>query len=488
MDTAPAYPNHIVPLEEVRGFSNCSMVKFEVSRNDFLKRSRFQVYFGEKSLKTKKNILGAAVLAILTISLALPLTALPVSAAEERVQATWRTNGNWIYIQNDIITIMFPAGGKKPMFLWWHTNAPDNIYVVKYKGLVEYTPLVGPYFLWRYRAEAAIMQQQIQAHYYEPRRHMLNQNGQQQALQTLAKIGEALDLHSPYLPFSGCQWELSPPINVTKGDIQYLSFNFTLVDVPGYRPNLQFAENNIIIRCRFYYTPATEDVYGKYTYTVNTSEFKMDLVINHWEWNIDKLEPILNTLRDLGLDIPESRASLALWINLASINLTQLPIAEQDATTPGDTAYTENAATTQNMYVEGQNIQVTQNRTGTQDEHPMQHRWRERYRFRFEKGNTTLAGFFKFVPQAIITDGTTYNTTDVTASYIEAGSHMRVFLGYPYFGNNTLEHDPSLGLEEIPILMTPMLLLLLVGAATIITVTVLAVKWKKRTINIVSPK
>jgi hypothetical protein len=433
----------------------------------------------------RKNILGATILAILAISIALPLTVLPVSAKEERVQATWQTKDSWTYIKNDVITIMFPAGGKKPMFLWWHTNDPDNINVVKYKGLIEYTTYAGPYFLWRCRAEAWGIKEQIQAYYYEPKRGMLTDWRQQQAQQTMAEIGEALDLHAPYLPFSGCEWELSPPINVTKGDIEYLGFNFTLVDVPGYRPNMQFAENNIIIRCRFYYTPATEDVYGKYTYTVNAGEFKMDLIINHWEWNIDKLENLLNTLRNLGLDIPEGRTGLALWINLASISLTQLPTAEQDVTTPGDTSYIENVATTQNMYVEGQNIQVAQNRTGIEDEHPMQHRWRERYRFRFEKGNTTLAGYFKFEPKAIITDGTTYNITDVTASYIEAGSHMRVFLGYSYFGNNTLEHDPSLGLETLPTLITPELLLLLMGTASVITLAVLVVRWKRKTVNIV---
>ena len=433
----------------------------------------------------RKNILGATTLAILAISIALPLTALPVSAKEERVQATWQTKENWTYIKNDVITIMFPAGGKKPMFLWWYTNDPDNINVVKYKGLIEYTTYTGPYFLWRCQAEAWRIKEQIQIHHYEPKHGILTQWRQQQALQTMAKIGEALDLHAPYLPFSGCQWELSPPINVTKGDVKYLSFNFTLVDVPGYRPNMQFAENNIIIRCRFYYTSAIEDVYGKYTYTVDAGEFKMDLIINHWEWNIDKLEDLLNTLRNLGLDIPEGRTGLALWINLASINLTQLPIAEQDVTTSGDTSYIENVATTQNMYVEGQNIQVAQNRTGIEDEHPMQHRWRERYRLRFEKGNTTLAGYFKFEPKAIITDGTTYNITDVTASYIEAGSHMRVFLGYPYFGNNTLEHDPSLGLETLPTLITLEMLLLLVGTASVITLAVVAVRWKRKTVNIV---
>ncbi|MCK4478469.1 hypothetical protein KAU88_08105 [Candidatus Bathyarchaeota archaeon] len=42
-----------------------------------------------------------------------------------------------------------------------------------------------------------------------------------------------------------------------------------------------------------------------------------------------------------------------------------------------------------------------------------------------------------------------------------------------------------LGLETIPTLITPGLLLLLVGTASIITLAVLAVRWKRRTVNIV---
>jgi hypothetical protein len=62
---------------------------------------------------------------------------------------------------------------------------------------------------------------------------------------------------------------------------------------------------------------------------------------------------------------------------------------------------------------------------------------------------------------------------------------MRLFLAYPYFGNSTLEHDPSLGLESLPTLVTPTLLLLVVGSASVITIAVLAVRWKRNTVNLV---
>jgi len=440
-------------------------------------------------MKTSRNLIAAIFLGALLTTLMLPLPTVSASKGEgqERVQATWRTYGNWTYIQNDMITIVFPAGGKKPMFLWWYTKDPDNINVVKYKGLIEYVTFEKPYFIWRHQAIAWRIRERIQAHYYEPMHHSIqNQLRLRAILRILSEIGNYTGLHSPYLPFSGCRWELSNPMNVTKGDVKYLSFNFTLVDVPEYRSNLQFAENNIIIRCRFYYTPATEDVDDLYTYTVNAGELKMDLVVKHWDWNVDKLKPLLQELREEGIDVPEGEAGLALWINLASINMVKL--AEDDSVTADDTSLTEKASTTTNMYVEGQRVSVAQNRTGLEDEQPLQYRARERSKFRFERGNATFAGFFKFVPKALIRDpvnNAVVDNVDVTASYIAAGRHMRVFLGYPYFGNNTLEHDPSLGIESLPQLITPILILVLVGASAVITAAVLVVRWRRKIVNVV---
>ena len=390
-------------------------------------------------MKNKKKLFATSFLAILLVAVATPLIAIMPVSAEEATPAAFTTDGTWAYIQNDLITIAFPADGKKPMFLWWYTKDPSNINVVKFKGLIEYCTYEKPYFLWRCQAEAWRIGERIEAHYYTPKQHILELWKKMLALQRLWEIGNYTGLHAPYLPFSSCKWRLDGPVNVTIGDVKYLSFNFTLVDVPGNRPNLQFAENDTIIRCRFYYTPATENVYGKYTYKVDAGELKIDIVIKHWEWNIDKLEPIIDKLRELGFDIPKGKAGLALWVNLASINMTGLDVAGNDVESVEDVDLTESASTAENMYVEGDKVSVIQNNSEISDEIPLQNRWREHFRIRFEKGNAAFAGFFRFVPQAIITDGVTYNTTDVTAAYISAGRHMRLFIGYPYFGSNTLE-------------------------------------------------
>jgi hypothetical protein len=412
----------------------------------------------------------------------------PVSAKEDGTPATLTTVGNWTYIQNDMITIAFPAGGKKPMFLWWYTNDTDNINVVKFKGLIEYTTYEKPYFMWRDQAEPWRIKQHMRDQYYEPwnRGHSHSEDWKREKIEEkLDKITDALDVHAPYLPFSSSRWRLDGPVNVTRGDVKYLSFNFTLVDVPGRREHFQFAEGNIIVRCRFYYTPATEDAYGKYTYTVNAGELKIDIVIKHWEWNIDKIEPILEELRQLGFDIPKGKTSLALWVNLVSINMTKLDIAEDDVESTTDADRIETASMAKQMYVEDEKVSVAENETD-RDEMPMLNSGRERFQIRFEKGNAAFAGFFKFVPQAIITDGTTYNTTDVTASYIQAGAHMRLFIGYPYFKNYTLEHDPSIGVESVAPWFPTNLLAILVGATIVMAVAVIAVRMRKRTVNIVS--
>ena len=117
----------------------------------------------------RKNVVGAIVLTILTLTLALPVAALP-AAVETRVPATWTERDGWIYLQNDAITIVFPAGGTKPMFLWWATNDPENINVVKYNGLVEYVTFDQPYFQWRHLADAVNIRERIQSRFFEPRR------------------------------------------------------------------------------------------------------------------------------------------------------------------------------------------------------------------------------------------------------------------------------------------------------------------------------
>ncbi len=429
------------------------------------------------------------VLTILAISLTTPF-AVRVAYAQNLEKPEilpYGPNGSdkWTWIKTDTINIIFPAGGKKPTFLWWYTEDPSNIYILKYKGLIEFMTYLTPFYQHIYEATELRLRNVLNDEYFEPGQHMLQQQLRLRIQQRLMQLAYFYGLHNPYLAFSACQWNLSGPVEVPNDDPLYLSFNFTLVEVPF--PNLKFAENNIIIRCRFYFTETTEDVEGLYTYSVGAGELKMDLIVRNWTWNIDLIKPLLDEFSDGGIDIPVNKAGLALWMNLASISLDEISIAEQDL--DSQNGLLETQSMTQNMYVEGAQVGLGQNNTLSDLEQPMRNQvnLRERFKLRFAIPDSTIAGFFKYVPKALIYDDSTMEVVDVKASYISAGNHMRLFLAYPYFGSKTLEHDPSLGLETIPTLITFESLLILVSAISTITIVIVAFKWKRKTINLVGP-
>ena len=85
---------------------------------------------------------------------------------------------------------------------------------------------------------------------------------------------------------------------------------------------------------------------------------------------------------------------------------------------------------------------------------------------------------------------------------------MRLFLGYPYFGNGTLEHDPSIGVDAasidttpkysvqapsnseivptvitayIPPLFNTQLMIALIAIVSITAFVIYAAKWKRKT-------
>jgi len=432
-------------------------------------------------------------LVFLLISIAMPMFLINnVSAVgnEEVLDVNYglTEDKKWWRIQTDLITILFPAGGKKPMFLWWYSNDTNNVYVVKYKGIIEYLAIDYPYYLRKYEANALTLRERLEAKYCEsPLYSSLKRQGIKDLIGSMY-LRWILDLHPAYLPFSACQWNLTRPINVTRKDgVSYISFNFTMVK--SHFPIFKFAENNIIIRCRFYATDATENVHDLYNYTVHAGELKMDLIVKNWEWNIDKLTEFFNDLQEVfNITVPKMRAGLALWVDLASVEIVDMPIAEQDANSTSDLV--EANSKTSDIIVEGQRVRVHENKTAMgADETPIPLRDRicERCRLRFARRSQTLAGFFDFVNTAVVINATgDVAPVNVTAAYIPAGNHMRLFIGYPYFGDCTLEHDPSIGVESVTPWLPTNLLLLLIGATIIIGVAVAVVKIRKKTVNIVN--
>ncbi|MDH5482726.1 MAG: hypothetical protein OEY22_07605 [Candidatus Bathyarchaeota archaeon] len=448
-------------------------------------------------MKNTKKAIISTTLALLLLSIATPALLINnVNGSDgngdiSKVQVD-QYGAHWWKIKTDLITILFPSGGKKPMFLWWYSNDTDNIYVVKYKGLIEYMTIDYEYYTKMYEANQLTIRERLEAKYASQGPH------QTQIRNRITEyFGWLLGLHPAYLPFSACRWNLTGPINVTREDgVSYISFNFTLTDAPAI---FDFAEGNVIIRCRFYATEATENVYDLYNYTVKPGELKMDLIIQNWEWNIDKLNSLFETLQEeFDITVPKLRAGLALWIDMASINIEEFPIAEQDANSTlqvlPQSSYTaplepvETNSDTSDIIAGGQRIQLRNNVGSTTAPLNVRTRLHERFRLRFARGSQTLAGFFDFVNTAVVINSTTQEKSivNVTAAYISAGNHMRLFIGYPYFSSNTLEHDPSIGVENVVPWLSTNLLMILIGATIAIAMAVAAVKMRKKTVNIVS--
>jgi len=437
-------------------------------------------------MKRKTSL--ATLLSVSLILSMLSFAILPATADDQSMPISIDENyrQRWIRIKTDLITILFPASGKKPMFLWWYSNETNNVYVVKYKGLIEFLTFDAPYYLRKYEAGGLTIQERLEAKYAMSGTHRtMIQNRIREYL------GRLLGLHPAFLPFSACVWNLTGPILVPKGDnICCVSFNFTLTKAPAI---FSFAEKNVIIRCRFY-NGTVEESAGTYTYTVGAGQMKMDLVVKNWTWNIDKLQPLFDVLEEeYEVYIPPHKTGLALWINLASINIVDLEHAEDDIADPLDNSIEAAArvwATASRLIFNNKAYGLAQDDTATgADEKPipLRYRLREQLRMHFAREDRTLAGFFSFVSTADIIDPATgeMTTANVTASYVAAGGHMRLFLGYPYFGDKTLEHDPLIGVEYIPPFITPSLVLILVAAAGAIGIALGIAKWKRKTVNMV---
>lgn len=458
---------------------------------------------------------------ILTLSLAFLLTLptlavfAPATNAEEnaenvqslpvKTEPLW--NNVWYKFETPLITLIFPANGTKPMFLWWYTNDNSTVYVMKFKGVIEYLAFDLQYYDRRYQAEDVIMEQVIMERCIEPKLgHHANREQIREAIMSRL-TGYLIGLHSAYLPFSACKWSLEGPEFVEKADTSYWSFNFTLKEKPILKPRFEFAEDNIQIRCRFYDTKTTETINDEHSYTVAAGQLKFDFSVSNWQWNMDRIKAFVDWLNSspytqYQIEIPTSKTGLALWINMASIKLEDL-IAAQNEVQNQYQETVETVSQLQATIINGEYYQVSENKTQNEYERHVQvtSSFRNRTRIQYAKINTegNISGFLEFVPWARLLDENEasaletmdYDYVDVTASYIAAGGHLRLFICYPYFGSLTLEHDPTIGLTSatpIPELITPNLLIVLIGATVVIAVSVVVVKMLKKPVNMLAVK
>ncbi|MEM2970755.1 MAG: hypothetical protein QXR63_07500 [Candidatus Bathyarchaeia archaeon] len=442
-------------------------------------------------------LLAAPVLAVFSLRVNADDSVENIQSLHVKPPYVW--NNMW-WFNSSFVTLIFPAGGMKPMFLWWYTNDSSNIYVVKFQGVIEYLMLEKPYYRHRFHADDSTINKTLWSDYIKPKLYQRrNQYGLKWYEGRVAEFKKLLQgLHRAYLPFSACSWTLSGPVFVEGKD--YWSFNFTLTKVYGHPRFSEFAENNIEIRCRFYNKTVTEipdKTYENYNYTVAAGQLKFDFIVKHWEWNIDKINQFL---KENGIDkeIPETRTGLALWINMASIKLEDLPSIRKEVQNQAENQV-EACSRMRGTVINGEYYAVDRNET-SQDEKPVQatlqlrERFRERIRLHFAVGAKEVpVGFLEFVPWARLLSetGDTEKFVNVTASYVAGGGHLRLFICYPYFGNYILEHDPTIGLTSAPLipeLVNQKLLLILIGATAVIVFVVAAVKVQRKPINILAVK
>jgi len=425
-------------------------------------------------------------------------------------------DNGWRTIETDVITVFFPADGRKPMFLWWYNKEPSNIYVVKFDGLIEYFTFNTTYYRHRFNANDLTFQELFDEeieHDHEDHENGLFQLEQgihlyrlRERLEELREVVEDITRgwgHPAYLPFNGCKWTLQNVNNITADDsnIIGLTFSFNLTRAPL---RFKFAENNVAINVRFYYVPVTENVDSLYTYKVGANEIKMDFIVKNWKWNLNLVQPLLESLRNYGVKVPQTNTGLALSIHLASINATKLDDVEDDEF--------EVHATTPRMLIENFAVGLSKDKFDD-DESPIMiaKEFKDNFKLKFASDNQTLAGFFKFIASAMVKNSSGTYQVPVKAAYGACGASLKLFISYPYF-NGTLIHDPSIGVETrettapsattpiyqvtvgstmmaapsahliAPQILSTQLVILLVVAATVITLALFMMRSRGRAI------
>jgi hypothetical protein len=436
-----------------------------------------------------------------------------VSASADTLSAP--TDG-WRTIKTDVITVLFPAGGRKPMFLWWYNKDPNNVYVVKFDGLTEYFTFNTTYYKHQFEASEATFRKLFEE-LIERGDDKEHSKALFQRMKPLVELRRSLEKlrevvkdisnawgHPQYLPFSGSQWTLQNVKNITADDNKIIGITFTF-NLTRALPRFKFAENNVAIRVRFYYVPVKESVDNLYNYTVGANEMKMDFIVKDWKWNLDLVQPLLERLESYGIKVPLTQTGLALGIDLASINKTS-PESDIDSDELGT------LATTRRMLIEDRAVRLLKNKSDD-DETPIEiaKGLKEQFKLKFASDNQTLGGFFKFIASAMVKNSSGSFQVPVKAAYRAQGASLRLYLGYPHF-NGTLIHDPSIGVETpettspsattpsyqvtiggttvsavsaqlvAPQLLSMQLVILLVVVATAITLAMLLARSRGRTV------
>ncbi|MEM3403496.1 MAG: hypothetical protein QXJ17_02930 [Nitrososphaeria archaeon] len=255
--------------------------------------------------------------------------------------------------------------------------------------------------------------------------------------------------HPFYFPFSKGVWVLEDPINITNnGDLIGVAFTWRLDKVPDKK--WVFLEDNLEIRNRLYFKTVEENVNGT-TMNLTRAELKSDIILRRWDWNYETLLGILNENTQYVKTDMSSIFSPKPFLSI-NIHFTAINRGVKLLETLRTVSESEEVEETEELEIftggDGLKIKLGDKREDLDLElrnMPIRGVAKSLPGLILGK-NETVGGFFRFLPNATITypNGTS-QIVSVRGYFWPAGRQVRASLLYPYFGNATLEHDPSVG-------------------------------------------
>ena len=243
--------------------------------------------------------------------------------------------------------------------------------------------------------------------------------------------------HPPFLGFQECEWYLTDLEYISLGSSETIGIAFTYM-LKSAPLRFNFTEGNIMIRCRLYTSPVVEEINGV-EYSVSKAELKIDIIVRSWVW----ISPVVidRITQTLGRRINTSTNlfnALALWINLASVNIAGIRDSWRGQ-------YGGNLSASNTILLNNSLININ-----VESRNEVEIKLDKLLKFSFMSGGNVLTGFFKFMSEAFIQhSNNTFSTSSIYVSYLEAPGFLKLYICYPYFNNGVLEHSPSLGVDVV---------------------------------------
>ncbi|MCL4435282.1 MAG: hypothetical protein M1503_07175 [Thaumarchaeota archaeon] len=413
-----------------------------------------------------------------------------------------QAKGDRVSVSNNAITLVVVAGGKHPEFFWYANNDSKQVYKVQFKGITEYLDFGQKIYQRRLNAE---VKDQIENRSVDIKslnaskagttvlalgtlRENKNQGTQKiysyVLTQSGAEIGVSVSnstvvqgelkgavivrgtvrtsgnvtyleakniisidrlekelsrVHPTFFEFNEAKWNFSgfQPIKSGNTTIGY-QFSFISQDIKN--PKFSYLEGQLEIRGRVYSTTVKEG-----NVTVTSASVKTDIIIKSWKWNLNS-----TIARILNLNMTKDK--LALWVDMTAYNANK----SEDAISGKANASTTEIET-------GDHDQKIDTRSHGeavgQDEKELKVKGSET-RLTFANETKSLGGYFNFTNYAYVYTNASAPTkgekVPVTAAYLPDGRHLRLFLLYPNFGNKSLEHDPTMGVDVAGVSTTPL--------------------------------